>query len=604
MKSGDVTVSTPIKTNKLHVELNCEEIENRYDIFLISTSEKYFAHGAYIIDAPLLCNNVCAVSFESGRAFYVLMNKYPDNKSNLKKTLFSADGGDTITISTVTTGNIRHSTLLQLLLNALSGYSLDFMKFNNLTGHLYCFHPKWIKRGHSGQQSAIMKIPCLEIKISDDMKMLMNVHTFTSELLRHKIKFNKRKFEQYPKYVFSANNTLRRKLQNDSGPGFIMRQTAGAKTEIPFLDIGGKEKFDACKMGVVQEIFNIFNKKFFGLVRIEFANIEDYRSLDHCRAVVKEEQAVIKRLLAANPIKIVDKIDDEYSHIFCNEIKTKLAQQYGVQASVGKGFDNKALNVCVIHNAIYYDGIDDPHSDTVESCSVQHVTFEDFLGSADYALSTVIHELLIKNDIQVRQLTLFDWSRLGFKEKISFGVREVHDEDPHYFFMTIDPSGSFKMSEQRLNLFEMNEYSDCVNIFEDHPDVCGIVKTESGDINIISNTDWITIPEIDLIYKELRNGNTYLRGKEKRDELLSSILDIKLFKKDDEQYYFVGVIGEGMRAKIETAANIRRISAYKNAPLLFEKLLPLMNVTFVHNGQLTVVPFPFKYLREYVKANS
>lgn len=33
----------------------------------------------------------------------------------------------------------------------------------------------------------------------------------------------------------------------------------------------------------------------------------------------------------------------------------------------------------------------------------------------------------------------------------------------------------------------------------------------------------------------------------------------------------------------------------------FEKLLPLMNVTFVHNGQLTIVPFPFKYLREYVK---
>ena len=29
------------------------------------------------------------------------------------------------------------------------------------------------------------------------------------------------------------------------------------------------------------------------------------------------------------------------------------------------------------------------------------------------------------------------------------------------------------------------------------------------------------------------------------------------------------------------------------------KVLPTMNVTFVHNGQLTVLPFPFKYLREY-----
>lgn len=34
---------------------------------------------------------------------------------------------------------------------------------------------------------------------------------------------------------------------------------------------------------------------------------------------------------------------------------------------------------------------------------------------------------------------------------------------------------------------------------------------------------------------------------------------------------------------------------------MFDKLLPTMNVTFVHNGQLTVLPFPFKYLREFVK---
>ena len=86
--------------------------------------------------------------------------------------------------------------------------------------------------------------------------------------------------------------------------------------------------------------------------------------------------------------------------------------------------------------------------------------------------------------------------------------------------------------------------------------------------------------------------------------MLSSILDIKLFTERGEQYYFVGTIGEGMRAKIETAANIRKITAYKNAPLMFDKLLPLMNVTFVHNGQLTVVPFPFKYIREYAKINS
>ena len=100
---------------------------------------------------------------------------------------------------------------------------------------------------------------------------------------------------------------------------------------------------------------------------------------------------------------------------------------------------------------------------------------------------------------------------------------------------------------------------------------------------------------------ELTAGNTHLRDKIKRDELLSSILDIKLFDEDADKFYFVGTIGEGMRTKIVTAANIRKLSAYKNSQLMFDELLPLMNVTFVHNGQLTVIPFPFKYLRECIK---
>ena len=33
----------------------------------------------------------------------------------------------------------------------------------------------------------------------------------------------------------------------------------------------------------------------------------------------------------------------------------------------------------------------------------------------------------------------------------------------------------------------------------------------------------------------------------------------------------------------------------------YEELLPLMVVEFVRNNQYTVLPFPYKYLREYIK---
>ena len=56
-----------------------------------------------------------------------------------------------------------------------------------------------------------------------------------------------------------------------------------------------------------------------------------------------------------------------------------------------------------------------------------------------------------------------------------------------------------------------------------------------------------------------------------------------------------------MRRVISTAANIRLVEAYLNSKLFFDEMLRLMAVTFVRNGQLTVMPFPFKYLMEYAR---
>ena len=111
----------------------------------------------------------------------------------------------------------------------------------------------------------------------------------------------------------------------------------------------------------------------------------------------------------------------------------------------------------------------------------------------------------------------------------------------------------------------------------------------------------ITLPELFALEEELSGGNNKLRGKTKRDELLTSCLDIKCFEQSGDTFYFVGEIGEGMRNSITHSANVRQIVKYKDAPDFFEQLLPLMSVSFVKNGQLTVLPFPYKYLREYIK---
>ena len=597
-------MNAPIKTNQLTYTFDKDLFSKSYDIFCIRTSERHFKNGAYIIDAPLLSNNVCSVLFKSGREIFVLMKNNDTNISLLKDTILKADGADRITISRVASNSLKDDIVFQLMLNSLGNYESPLLKFNNLTGHLYCFHPNWLIRGRKSEADVIFKVPCLELRLSPEFRLDMEVHTFTSELLRNKIEFKKKKFEEYPKYVFSAHNTLRRKLKDDTGYSFIMRQTKNAKTEIAFLDIQNIDRFSQSKMGILTTVLENFNDRFSDIAHLEFVSITNYKALDYTRSVANENKQVISDLLGIKPIKIVDCIDDEYSKIFCKEICDLLFSKYGIKASYGKRIAKDHLNIRVIHNAAFYAESEDPHR-VFDDVAVQHITFEDFSECSEFAISTVIHEMLIKDDLVKQKISLFDWNTLGLKEDIDFGIEVTDEQNTKYLFMTIHTDGSFKISEQEFDLFDINQYNQCVQIFENarinSEKIHGIIRDASGNINIIKDTGWFTIPEIHSIKAELANGNTKLRGKEKRDELLSACLDIKMFCEGDSKYYFVGTIGNGMRCLINRAANIRKIEPFEKSTILFEKLLPLMNITFVHNGQLTIKPFPFKYLREYSK---
>ena len=596
-------MSAPIKTNQLTYTFDKELFSKNYDIFCIRTSEKHFKNGAYIIDAPLLSNNVCSVLFKSGREIFVLMKSNGSNKSLLKNAILKENGADRITISQVTPNSLKDDIVFQLMLNSLGNYESPLLKFNNLTGHLYCFHPNWLIRGRKSEADVVFKVPCLELRLSSEFRLNMEVHTFTSELLRNKIEFKKKKFDEYPKYIFSAHNTLRRKLKDDVGYSFIMRQTKNAKTEIAFLDIQNIDRFNQSKMGILTTVLENFNDRFSSIAHLDFESITDYKALDYTRSVANENKQAISDLLSIKPIKIVDCIDDKYSKIFCKEICDLLLSKYGIKTSCGKRVAKDHLNIRVIHNAAFYADSDDPHR-IFNDVAVQHITFEDFSECSEFAISTVIHEMLIKADLVKLKISLFDWNSLGLKDDIDFGIEVTDEQNTKYIFMTIHPDGTFNISEQTLNLFEANKYNQCVEIFENAKmnsvKVHGIIRDALGNINIIKDTEWFTIPEIYSIKAELANGNTKLRGKEKRNELLSSCLDIKMFNDGVSEYYFVGTIGNGMRWLLNRAANIRKIEPFEDSILMFEKLLPLMNVTFVHNGQLTIIPFPFKYLREHL----
>ncbi|GGF24324.1 hypothetical protein [Echinicola rosea] len=106
----------------------------------------------------------------------------------------------------------------------------------------------------------------------------------------------------------------------------------------------------------------------------------------------------------------------------------------------------------------------------------------------------------------------------------------------------------------------------------------------------------------ELLFEEkgiiLRN---FLRGKKKKYELFNSNIDIVYRTNGEGVEYFVGDKSKGIKASFKNYCNIRRAVPIENAPILFDELIETMNVDFVKHEGLTVLPFPFKYIREYLK---
>ena len=570
-------MAVPIQTNKLIYKLNYDEIDKKFDIFMVQTSKQKFDRGAYILDIPTMDRNIKGVRFEDGKCFYVLMEKNYKNKYLLRQAIDKAPDTDTISFSQRASSDTEDYIILQLLLNSLGSASHDLLRFNNITGHFYYFHPQWkidVRKKHKDE-----------------------------------ITFDEKKFEDYTQYVVSVNNTLRRKMPHDKKTAYIQRQLDGHKNRISFINVYKLNKFNSTKMGVVAEIVQTFNENFKGLAEIDFEYISEYFSLDYNNKKVKENEMLIKAELKNKNLCIVDSIGDNASQDLCSRIQNLLLDEYNIFVPIVKDIMKDHLNLYLIHNKEYYFGVDDPYKKQYDGISIQHITLEDFDNNKlKYSLSTVIHELLIKSDLQERKIRLFDWSSLGFEEDMTFGMATGDKKSQRSFFMNIHPDGSFDITEQINDLFSRSIYSECIDIFQaqssskSDAEIEGVIMDSKGNINIIKDTQWVTIPEIFKIRYELESGNTKLRNEEKRTELFNDILDIKQFIYNDEEHYFAGYIGHGIKPTLQCAVHIRKFEKYQNAPSFLTKILPLMYVTFVRNNQLTVIPFPFKYLREHINS--
>ena len=171
------------------------------------------------------------------------------------------------------------------------------------------------------------------------------------------------------------------------------------------------------------------------------------------------------------------------------------------------------------------------------------------------------------------------------------------EKDGMFYFMKIKPNGEFyfeyKLDDFRK--FKDEQFEECANILSCYK---GKEKTIISDCNsnilLLSRTNMYCLPNKSVLEK----GNIS-RSKESRLNNLSGIVDINLFNYDDSIYFNSGIVGSGMKYSIPKASLLYKVDVIKGKNI-FMDLLNTLSVSFVKYNSFTVLPYPIKYLNEYI----
>ncbi len=603
-----------IRINQVAASLELDRVDRRFDLFRIRTSSKYIARGSMLLDSPLLERDVVAVRFDGSRTLYALMSKSPDSRAAVGRVVSAAAEASSLSFEGVCAREVPKPVLIQLLLNALNNFKAESLRFSNLTGRLYCFNPRWISRRRIGGSEVVAQVKCLEIEVDEEMRLEARVRTFTSERLRGLIRFKPgRPFESYPKYVMTGRSGMRRRLAGDAGECLIMRQVEGRRSTIGFAALSCLEDFESSKVGVIEAVIDRFNREYEGLARIDLVELDAGAVLRTASAdrMGKAEVALAGRLLGERGVDIVDEVGDADSVELRERLELALAMGYGVTAGRADAPQPGRLSFRIVHEPGFRErsdgtvAVEDPYRVFPPDTPVQHMTLEASSSSLGAVARTAVNNVLVKEDIRQRRISLFDWEALGLEEDTCFAIDLTEEGEPEYAFMTVRGDGSFE-------LLHATEETALPHLLEDArrllalsrmggEEIDGLIAYADGQIDLLKDSGWFTMPEGARIRCELAARGALSRAARVREEVLGSCIDVNVFEHEGQTHYFAGTIGSGMNAALPRAVRIRRVESHNGSSRRLESLMPLFGVTFVRTGQLTVRPFPFKYLREYAR---
>lgn len=568
-----------VLTNEIDFNINYDKFFEMYDVYYISTTE-------FNTKLPKFLRKdfkALSIFYTYGKSMYVMYKKGEVSLDDLKSII------DDENVQIGLSGQYDN-VILNIALNSLGNFKNEKLTFNNLTGSLYLFDDSSTKRA--------IKAYDISYSVGKNKPYYMNV-AVTSFM-----KYDP-KYPSFDIYELTNKGGLRAVLNAKDATGdlYVKKKGNKNKTTAKFYDLN--DTLD--KSTIYHMIMKEFKKKFGGLVDIDFVVREPKTVIKTLKAEStkksEENKKAMFKSINGRIINIVSNVDltndDKYDSSKIVEAMDKFIYQLksdGFKVEFNKKISKYPLNIVVNHNAEYYGDNYDPYKELDRSTAVQCVTIETlidmFTGKTSLnSYYVVMKDLAIKNDLlYTHKISLDDWSKRELKEEYIFGMF-VDDKEERIAYLKVKTDGSIETYFEEKTLFNLEQIEEIKKkLKENKADY--FLMDSSNHINTIASTNIIVLPTEKILEKKQKN-------KSFKEEFMEGMFDVHSYEIDGDIYYTSG-IKSNIKFDIDKATHFYKINAFNGRNIVVD-LIETVAVDFVRFGNYTVLPYPFKYLREYVK---
>lgn len=563
----------------------------------------------------------------SGKGFHILL----DGRDELDAVV--SDLNDLLgpeSARSVPVDSVPRHTVLNLLAAALPDSILDSDQedfYSNPEGCLYSVDPSGIKPG---------RVVSLKFWFSEaeggfgDVMLEFPAQTFGSLRKVASDPANK-EFVQYLVHYRCENCRLRHTggmgYDKEDGDVFVRKGYKGMpRASIPFFDVSSANKMYQSKMGRVHRIMGKMRRAYRDIgLELDFVRTHEFDANHQSRSttVVRHFEVKLKELLSGTAVTIVDKAGTPESASASGMIVSAMIASFGITPEISSDIVPGTLNLVVVESSDR-----DPNHVVRDDVAVQHISVErmvrylkdeedkdgeDVSKGFLSTLSVSLSELLTKQGIIDGRDPFYDW----FSEDEKLDARTPDHGwtfiDRPRIRQSVEPRSKYVRGPMYCLTLESDGGISCRRYDEtpddpdlgflwsqfpdDDRDLIGMVTDGEGTF-AFRRTDVVTIPEVEKAKANLLAGKNP-RNLDVLEESLKACTDVRYTIRHDDCLYFVGVRSKGMESTIHWGSHVYEIRRIDGIGELPETFFDMLQVPFVRFKRLTMVPYPFKYLREY-----